>query len=222
MDKLIIGRDPEICDIVVDDPANVISRQHAVLSVFSRKKFSIVDCSTNGTYVNGIKLEYGVERSITPDDIVSFAHVVNLDWSLVTGPLKKKRNRNILLSLVIFLFIVILGGGGLWLLDSKGIINIHSNQGEVISDTYIMNDKQVGDSIMDNNTKIPTDSVPKANNVDTPKPKTDSNKQTKPVESKSTSNSAEKNVEKAKENSKEPEVTKQDKDLPSEEPQKEE
>lgn len=223
MDKIIIGRDPEVCDIVVDDPANVISRQHALLGVISRKKFTIVDCSTNGTYVNGIKLEYGVERSVTPDDIISFAHVVNLDWSLVTGPMKKKRNKNLLLSLVIFLFVVILGGGGLWLLDSKGIIDLHSNRGEVISGPD-MNDSQVGDTITKNITKEPVDSVNKVKNVDTPKPKTDIKEQPKPEKANSTSKSTGKsnNKEIKKEDSKAPEEAKQDPDTPSQEPQEEE
>ena len=46
-----IGREGG-CDIVLNDPSDVISRRHAVLNVSPSGKMTIVDQSTNGTYVN--------------------------------------------------------------------------------------------------------------------------------------------------------------------------
>lgn len=86
-----IGRDSQACDIVIDDPRGVISRVHAVLKINNKGKYSIADCSTNGTYVNGIKIESGVEVPITRKDRVSFAHVINLDWDFIPNPAKKTR-----------------------------------------------------------------------------------------------------------------------------------
>lgn len=86
-----IGRDPEDCDIVIDDPSDMTSRQHAVLKINKKGKYSIADCSSNGTYVNGIKIESGVEVPVTRKDRISFAHVIDLDWDFIPNPAKKMR-----------------------------------------------------------------------------------------------------------------------------------
>lgn len=51
---LSIGKD-KICDAVIQDP--IVSRQHCVLELDSeRGAVYVVDCSTNGTFLNGIRL----------------------------------------------------------------------------------------------------------------------------------------------------------------------
>lgn len=77
-----IGRESN-CDIVVYDSTDVVSRRHAVLNVHPNGKMFIVDQSRNGTYVNGIRVTPNVPVPVTRKDIVSFAHVVKLDWSQV-------------------------------------------------------------------------------------------------------------------------------------------
>lgn len=77
-----IGRDIN-CDIVISDSTDVISRRHALLNVTSSGKMTIIDQSSNGTYVNGIRISQNVPVPLTRKDIVSFAHIAKLDWNQV-------------------------------------------------------------------------------------------------------------------------------------------
>ncbi len=77
-----IGRDLQ-SDIVLNDDSDVVSRRHAVLEVGRNGKYFITDQSRNGTYVNGIRISQGEKVPVTREDEISFAHVQNLDWSLV-------------------------------------------------------------------------------------------------------------------------------------------
>ncbi len=82
MKSYSIGRDLG-CDIVMNDHTDVISRRHAVLTVSSSGKMTITDQSSNGTYVNGIKISPNVPVPVTRKDSVSFAHVSTLDWNMI-------------------------------------------------------------------------------------------------------------------------------------------
>lgn len=77
-----IGRDLN-CDIVINDSTDVISRRHALLNVTSSGKMTIIDKSSNGTYVNGIRITQNVPVPVTRKDIISLAHVVKLDWNQI-------------------------------------------------------------------------------------------------------------------------------------------
>lgn len=77
-----IGRDLN-CDIVINDSTDVISRRHALLNITPSGKMTIVDQSSNGTYVNGIRISQNVPVPVTRKDIVSLAHVAKLDWNQV-------------------------------------------------------------------------------------------------------------------------------------------
>ena len=77
-----IGRDIN-CDIVINDPTDVVSRRHALLNVTSSGKMTIMDQSSNGTYVNGIRISQNVPVPVTRKDTISLAHVTKLDWSMV-------------------------------------------------------------------------------------------------------------------------------------------
>lgn len=77
-----IGRDPS-CDIVITDSTDVVSRVHASLKVKGRGKYILVDQGRNGTYVNGIKMSPNEEIPVTRKDLISFAHVADLDWGCV-------------------------------------------------------------------------------------------------------------------------------------------
>lgn len=77
-----IGRDIN-CDIVINDSTDVISRRHALLNVTSSGKMTIIDQSSNGTYVNGIRISPNVPVPVTRKDIISLAHVTKLDWNLI-------------------------------------------------------------------------------------------------------------------------------------------
>lgn len=77
-----IGRDLN-CDIVINDSTDVISRRHALLNVSPSGKMTIIDQSSNGTYVNGIRISPNVPVPVTRKDVVSLAHVAKLDWNQV-------------------------------------------------------------------------------------------------------------------------------------------
>ena len=82
MKSYSIGRDLG-CDIVMNDHSDVVSRRHAVLTVSSSGKMTITAQSSNGTYVNGIRISPNVPVPVTRKDSVSFAHVATLDWNMI-------------------------------------------------------------------------------------------------------------------------------------------
>ena len=84
MKAITIGRDPG-CDITIDD--KMISRRHAILKIYMTGKMELVDMSSNGTFVNGVKLAGNVPFPVKRKDKVSFAHVKQLNWKLVPNPL---------------------------------------------------------------------------------------------------------------------------------------
>ena len=94
MKTFIIGRDPEIADIVIYDTTDYVSRNHATL-ISRGRKFFITDHSVNGTYRNGVKLLPNVEYQITRDDVISFANVAYLDWNVIP-----KKNTKFLIPLL--------------------------------------------------------------------------------------------------------------------------
>lgn len=83
MKSYLIGREGD-CNIVLNDPTDVTSRHHALLTVSSSGKMTITDQgSSNGTYINGIMITPNVPVPVTRKDVVSFAHVITLDWNLI-------------------------------------------------------------------------------------------------------------------------------------------
>lgn len=100
-----IGRD-EGCDIVIPDSTDVISRLHATIRVESNDKIYLIDQSRNGTYVNGMKMSSNVEIPISREDVVSFAHIYNLDWTLVP----KHKGNTIKTVLIILASLIIMTG----------------------------------------------------------------------------------------------------------------
>lgn len=98
-----IGRDIN-CDIVITDSTDVVSRRHALLNVTSSGKMTIIDQSSNGTYVNGIRISQNVAVPVTRKDTISLAHVAKLDWSLV--PKSNACVRYVLLGLLGVLIVV--------------------------------------------------------------------------------------------------------------------
>lgn len=80
MKVISIGRG-EDCHIVFPD--NVISRRHAILRIYATGKMEIVDMGQNGTFVNGVKLTPNTPYPVSRKDVISFAHVRQLDWTQV-------------------------------------------------------------------------------------------------------------------------------------------
>ncbi|MDO4510241.1 MAG: FHA domain-containing protein [Bacteroidales bacterium] len=89
MKTITIGRD-ESNDIVFSDPS--VSRRHAILKISALGKCHIVDMSSNGTLVNGVKIKSNVPVPVTRQDLVTFpgpGRGYQLEWSRVPNPRKK-------------------------------------------------------------------------------------------------------------------------------------
>ena len=107
MKVLSIGRD-DSCNIVIDDPEMLISRKHALLKLYGTGKMEIVDMSTNGTFVNGLAVPKNKPYVVTRKDVVSFARVRQLDWSLVPNNLRMVKIGALALCAVVVLLAVII------------------------------------------------------------------------------------------------------------------
>ena len=70
-------------EIVISDPSHHVSRYHAILKIKPNGKLYIFDQSTNGTYVNGVKVKPGVDYPISTSDTISLSHSYQLDWNRV-------------------------------------------------------------------------------------------------------------------------------------------
>ena len=103
MKSYSIGRE-ETCNIRLYDSSNMVSRRHATLNV-NGNKMTITDHSSNGTYINGIRITSGTPVPVTRKDVVSFAQTCELDWKLIPNPAKK-----IWISVVLALLVI---GSGL-------------------------------------------------------------------------------------------------------------
>lgn len=97
-----IGRDTS-CDIVIPDATDVVSRVHASLKAKGNGKYVIIDQSRNGTYVNGIKMSANEEIPVTRKDVISFAHVSDLDWNQIP---KDKDSRMFLILIAIAIVVI--------------------------------------------------------------------------------------------------------------------
>lgn len=106
-----IGRDPQ-CDIVIADSTDVVSRTHATIRVEKGDKIFLIDQSRNGTYVNGMKMSSNEEIPVSREDVISFAHVKDLDWSLV--PKAKSNAWKIVLIILGSIFTLIAIGIGIF------------------------------------------------------------------------------------------------------------
>lgn len=87
MKSYTIGRDSN-CNVIINDPSNQVSRHHATINV-DGFKMTIIDNSTNGTHVNGVKISKGVPFPVTREDVVSFADVAVLDWKRIPSPVQR-------------------------------------------------------------------------------------------------------------------------------------
>lgn len=84
-----IGRNPDN-DIVINDQSQHVSRYHATLTVHDNGIIMINDQSTNGTYINGVKIKSLVDTSVSTSDNIVFAKIAQLDWNMIsTAPILK-------------------------------------------------------------------------------------------------------------------------------------
>lgn len=150
MKTYTIGRDLG-CDIVINDNTDVVSRRHAVLNVGSAGKMTITDLSSNGTYVNGIKIAPNVPFPVSRKDTVSFAHVANLDWDIIP-----KSNRWLIWLIIGLAVAMVAAFLAVFLTREKA--PKQEPETEVVTDTITLS--QPADSLkLDSIAKQPTDTV---------------------------------------------------------------
>ncbi len=126
-----IGRDTS-CDIVIADSTDVVSRVHASLKVKGYGKYILIDQSRNGTYVNGIKMSANEEIPVTRKDIISFAHISNLDWNQIP----KDNNSNIIWLLTAIAIIVIACIGYFIFKPKEDPVQLKGDEKDIPSETY--------------------------------------------------------------------------------------
>lgn len=111
MHQYAIGR-AEDSRIRVQDNEKRISRKHATLKVMKNGTMFITDHSSNGTFVNGVKIASNVDFPVKRGDLVSFANEGNLDWELVP------RTKNRLFVYLVIALLLVGGGVAAWYLWS--------------------------------------------------------------------------------------------------------
>ena len=74
-----LGRLPAKCDVVVTSSGKIVSGLHAVLRRTGDGQWSLTDCSSNGTFVNGKRLEKGNASTLAPSDQISLGPVANTE-----------------------------------------------------------------------------------------------------------------------------------------------
>ena len=100
--KLTIGRSPE-CDIQIKDSTEKVSRRHAIITFSPTGKMMLYDTSSNGTFVNGVKVQKPNGMPIKRGDKVDLGHVTELDWDQISDPYKSTRILFLILFIVLFL-----------------------------------------------------------------------------------------------------------------------
>ncbi len=80
MRLIVIGRNPQEANIVLN--SQYISNYHAEIIQLDNGDMYLVDKSTNGTFLNGIRLTPGKEVAIKRGDSIFIADT-KLDWSLI-------------------------------------------------------------------------------------------------------------------------------------------
>ncbi len=76
---ITIGRNPQ-SDIVISG-CNVVSFDHATIE-YQNGRFLFIDDSTNGTVINGIRINHE-SRPIVQGDRITLAGAYNLDWNTI-------------------------------------------------------------------------------------------------------------------------------------------
>jgi len=76
--------------IVISDSSDHVSRHHAILKLKVNGSYYIYDQSTNGTYVNGVKIKPKVDYPVSVSDTISLSNTYQLDWNKIPGVLVPK------------------------------------------------------------------------------------------------------------------------------------
>ena len=109
--QFTIGRGDD-CQIHIQDQSQRVSRNHATLKIYESGKMFITDQSSNGTWVNGVKISQNVEYPIKRGDSISFAHASELNWEQIPRTTNKS-----MIYIVVALLLVGLITGSYYTMD---------------------------------------------------------------------------------------------------------
>lgn len=103
MKKIVIGRGHD-CDIIIEDTTDVVSRRQIAIAFDFLGRMTLYDLSTNGTYVNGVRVPKPSGVSVKYGDSVNFGNVCDFDLKRVKDPY-----RNLRIILGVTACVIILG-----------------------------------------------------------------------------------------------------------------
>lgn len=129
-----IGRGDD-CQIRIQDNSQRVSRKHATLKVADRGKMFITDHSSNGTFVNGVKITPNVDFPVKRGDNISFAHAVDFDWKQVPRSSEK------ILFYILGLLLIVGIGVSVFLYINKPCPSI-KDDGKIIQDSLELLQKE--------------------------------------------------------------------------------
>lgn len=110
MSKITVGRAND-CDIVIVDETDNVSRHHLVISFDILGRMKVSDTSSNGTFINGVRMLKGASISVTPKDEIRLGRNEILDWKMVKDPNTALR----WIIMAVFVVAVLAGVGfGVW------------------------------------------------------------------------------------------------------------
>jgi pSer/pThr/pTyr-binding forkhead associated (FHA) protein len=146
---------------------------------------TITDQSSNGTYVNGIRISPNVPVPVTRNDTVSFAHVSKLNWGLVP-----RSNQWMIYAIGIFVAIILV----LCVVFGLRYLNNRNSSGQ--PDIQVVD----SDSIVKAQQSLKLDSLNKAKQDSISKAKVDSLKKVLNKKKKEKEKEAKPKLEKEKQN----------------------
>ena len=82
MIKFTIGRGPDN-RYIINDPAKLVSTNHAIINQYPDGRITITDISSNGTTLNAAQLPKNKEINIRRGDQIVFADSATLEWSRI-------------------------------------------------------------------------------------------------------------------------------------------
>lgn len=90
MKRIILGRAND-SHVVINDDTDNVSRHHAVITFSFWGKMTLSDTSSNGTFVNGTRMQKGASIPVTRKDRIQFGTNWILDWAKVHDPYRNSR-----------------------------------------------------------------------------------------------------------------------------------
>lgn len=105
MKKIVIGRGHD-CDIIINDTTDVVSRRQAAIAFDFFGNMTIYDLSTNGTFVNGVRVPKPAGIPLKRTDSVNFGSVCDFDMNRVRDPY---HNTRIILAAIV-VAVLLIGG----------------------------------------------------------------------------------------------------------------